>query len=353
MKLTSQKSLALGFMAAMLIHAGLALSSYITTNQQMEDARWVARTHEALERLNGLHSAVGEAESAQRGYAITGDETHLTTHRAATEAAANDLEALGRLVADPGQRARLVRLAGPVERKMARNADTIELRRRAGADAAFAAVRSGEGKALMDDIRARISEMEASERELLARRSAESEASARRAKAMLLAGTGVSAALLLITFYLLNRDIARRKEAEARLAEARDAALESARLKAEFLANMSHEIRTPMNGVIGMTDLLLGTKLDTRQRSFAASVRESAEALLAVVDDILDFSKIEAKRLRLEKVDFDLREVVEGAAELLAPRAQAKGLELTTFVAGDAPPSVTEGRAGRAHHKGD
>ncbi|MGA7146577.1 MAG: response regulator [Desulfobacterales bacterium] len=120
----------------------------------------------------------------------------------------------------------------------------------------------------------------------------------------------------------------------------------ASRTKSEFLANMSHEIRTPMNGVIGMLDLLKTTGLTPAQEEFTTSLNQSAESLLTIINDILDFSKIEAGKLNLETIDFDLRTTLEDIGDMLAFKAQDKGLEYVCMIHHDVP-SLLCGDPGR------
>jgi signal transduction histidine kinase/DNA-binding response OmpR family regulator len=124
------------------------------------------------------------------------------------------------------------------------------------------------------------------------------------------------------------------------LSETRDAALEASRAKGDFLAAMSHEIRTPLNAVIGMTGVLLDTRLNNEQREFAATIRSSGNTLLTLINDILDFSKIEAGKIELERDPFDIIECVEDVLELVGVAAAEKSLPLCYFVDSEVPAKI-------------
>lgn len=129
-----------------------------------------------------------------------------------------------------------------------------------------------------------------------------------------------------------GRDVTERVSAEKALNEARTRAEAASEAKSRFLATVSHEFRTPLNGILGMADLLVDTRIDPEQTTYIRAIKTSGEALLSLIDEILDFSRIEAGRIDLACEPFDLYVLVEGVIELLAPRAQDKGIEIAAHL---------------------
>lgn len=141
---------------------------------------------------------------------------------------------------------------------------------------------------------------------------------------------------VVIVLFQLNRDITHRKRIQEHLEKAISAARQAKQMQEQFLANMSHEIRTPMNGIKGMTDLLLDTPLSKKQHELAGTIKSSVGNLLVVINDILDFSKIQAGKLNIEKIDFNLKDILNNTASIFEHRLKKKGLHLHMAI----PPSI-------------
>ncbi|HEX8618920.1 MAG TPA: response regulator [Thermoanaerobaculia bacterium] len=339
--------LLLGFLLALAIVFAIVAVSIRSAAESAQASRAVAHTHEVIATLREILAYVVEAETAQRAFVITGVEEYAAESIELRPRIARALDQLAALVQDNRvqvERVQTLRLA--IDAKLQHVQTLLETRQREGFEAARVVALSGQGRLRMRRVAGIINTMTAHEQALLARRRAASELELRTARAFVFAGGAVDILLLTAVFIFLRRDVRRSSELRHAMQESRDAAIRAAEVRSQFLANMSHEIRTPMNAIIGMSGLLLDTKLDDDQRDLARTVRTSADALLTVINDVLDFSKLEAGKLTIEAYDFELRSSIEAIVDLFAETANQKRVTLGILFDHDLPRFV-RGDAGR------
>ena len=288
-----------------------------------DQASATRRSFETQAQLQRLFSTLQDAETGQRGYLLTGSSAFLAPYDRAAAKLDGEFLWLDRLLSDDrAQRDRVSKLRAVAREKLGELELTIRLFRRGEVAAAFALVRMGHGKRLMDGVRLEVDQMDRAEAKLLA----ENLRAAGRADTGLLITVDVLLGLLLILAVFAAwlakvslQEIARQRTTAERANEA----------KSDFLANMSHELRTPLTSIVGFASLASAqADLSPRTRTYVERVGEASRALICTVNDILDFAKLEAGQISLRLEPTCIASVARGTLDLFTPQAGAKDLDL-------------------------
>jgi signal transduction histidine kinase/DNA-binding NarL/FixJ family response regulator len=331
-----------GFAIGKFLMAVIAVVSYRSTDRLMSEIQSVDRTRIALDVLDDLMSYLKDAETGERGYVITGDERYLEPYNSSL----SEIHKRRALVMEQSrsrgtQQQYLARLDPLLNARLAEFEAVISIRRFFGEETARAAIATGEGKRIMDAIRAIMAQITAGEEGELAVRQGQAQGTGRATSAVVVIGGGLAVALAVLAAWLIHRDLGARQHAEAALQQARADADAANRSKSDFLANMSHEIRTPMTAVIGYADLLLEPGQSASERMNHVNViRRNGRHLLSVINDILDLSKIEAGQMCVERVECSPCQVLGEVASTMRVRAAEKKLRLEVTLDGKIPERI-------------
>lgn len=315
-----------GFLLAAAVLVAVSLLAGWTLFRWRVDVDWVVHTKDVIATLEGLFSAVADAESGYRGYIITGSQNYLEDHLQSRRNIQSQLASLRTLTRDnPAQQQRLNRITPLLDAKLQRMSDTIELRRRQGMEEpAAAVVRSGQGKQEMDRIRSLVGEMRQAEESLLAGRVGVAARASSIAIWTSLIGSILTLLLGGVAWRSLERSIRANEAAHAETVQA-------TQLKSAFLSNMSHELRTPLNTIIGYTELLqeeIEGALNQRQQHFLSYILKDSLHLLDLVNEVLDLSKIEAGHVQLALQTIDLTSALNDVIASVQPACTAKSIAL-------------------------
>jgi two-component system sensor histidine kinase/response regulator len=334
--------LAAAFIASLVVGAALYRGATAVNSTH----QWVEHTKQELDPVDNLLQSLVDLKSAWIGYYLTRDKDFLSRLNELARIISNQFDRIqGQTANNAAQRITLLRSVTEGAVKSIGEAVNVQL---ASADeAAKVTIATQQAMEHLEEVQGALREMKQAELKGFQAAFAGNKKSLQNTTSIILVTFAIQFGVLGLLYWLghLNMLERRRLEENMRLSRgdltaARDAAISSAEIKSRFLANMSHEIRTPMNGVLGMTEILLDTPLNARQREFAETIQSSANALLNIIDDILDFSKIEAGMLRFERVPFNLHVAIERVIDLFVQPARKKGLELAFLIEEQVPVSV-------------
>ncbi len=327
----------------------IAFVSGVSFAELKSSTIWRQHTYEVLMTAESLLGDLLNAQRGMRNYILTGHPAALEVFQSGISAIPTKLDSLTDLTRDnDSQQERLKTLKPDFDRIIDYSKRLLALHQAKGLAAAIQVESSDQGLGLVNQALADLEAFKAEEYRLLALRNAAAQGAFRDTSRLLVFGSLLAGALLIVANGMANMEVSRRRRVEGKLQEAivkqtalTKEALVAAQAKSDFLAVMSHEIRTPMNGVIGMTSLLADTELDATQQEYLDIIRTSGESLLSVINDILEFSKIESGQMSLENSPFELQQCLDEAFDLFSLPIRKKNLEAAYLISPGVPPYLS------------
>jgi two-component system sensor histidine kinase/response regulator len=347
-----ERKILAGFAVAFVASLAVGIALYRSATEVISNQQWMEQTKQGLDRLDDLLQSLITLDSAWMGYHLTRDEglpdqrfdAQLEESKGSISSQLDKIRE--RTASDTAGQQRIALLRSVTKDAFQSIGEAVSAELASGHDVK-AAIAARQVNTSLEKVQRTLREMKLAELRQFEARFEANKVNVQNSIGIILTTFAIQFGILGLLYWLAHRDVSERRRVEdamrlssSDLAAARDAAVSSAEIKSQFLANMSHEIRTPMNGVLGMTEILLDTTLNARQREFAETIQSSANALLTIIDDILDFSKIEAGMLRFECVPFNLHTTIESIIDLFVQSARKKGLELAFLIEEQVPVSV-------------
>lgn len=339
MKWNLNKPTSLGFLIALLSLIAVGAISYYSLSSFRDIRKNEIRTRRFLTELENVNSYFKDIEAGQYAYVLTGDITYLEPYKNARILINDVLLALMHEY-EYEDETKIQNLKILLDRQSELAAQVIRLRKQQGRKAARQSPAMEAGKNTADAIRQLILQLKIEKTKIYGLQASEADIDADWAILFIIFGNLLALSFLVTAVLLLNRDIGKLKDTQNQLNKAIDRANQAHKKEEQFLANMSHEIRTPMNAIIGMTNLILNTSLEPKQKSYLKAIRQSSDNLMVIINEILDFSKITAGKIEFERVHFNLSDIFYGLYNTFKIKADEKGLKITPIIDENLPDTV-------------
>lgn len=334
------------FLLGVLIIVFLQVISGYNINRLIQGDKQLLKELAIQNYLRGLESDILSIESDVRGAAIASNKAHLQNIEAKINAVDTELNSINHIFPTQVQAKEIAQLKLLIHEKNAFNRKIINAFYENGKDAAEAVITTNRGRELRDSILNIISRLDGIRQTTLTEIISSNQSKGRTARVWGLGITAIALGAVILAFWYILNQGRHQQRIITLLNESDKRNREVATMKEQFLANMSHEIRTPMNSILGFTNLLRRTLLNSEQRKYVQNIHSSGENLLALVNDILDLSKIEAGMMHLEEVRFSLNGLISSVGSMFAEKIKAKELSFEVDIERNVP-DILQGDAVR------